>query len=170
MNENECREIYREAFNDPDTSFENLLFGLCGQYCRFEMCGDKTAAILFALPCRIMCGEKSTDAFYVFAAATKREYRKMGYMSRLIESLKAEGVPLFLKPADSGLIKFYEKLGFTVFTARRTEPADCSALPEGGFKELCRNFKDTNTESYTAMYFGPDNLKPENMYFPYTME
>lgn len=170
MNENECREIYREAFNDPDTSFENLLFGLCGQYCRFEMCGDKTAAILFALPCRIMCGEKSTDAFYVFAAATKREYRKMGYMSRLIESLKAEGVPLFLKPADSGLIKFYEKLGFTVFTARRTEPADCSALPDGGFKELCRNFKDTNTESYTAMYFGPDNLKPENMYFPYTME
>lgn len=170
MNENECREIYREAFNDPDTSFENLLFGLCGQYCRFEMCGDKTAAILFALPCRIMCGEKSTDAFYVFAAATKREYRKMGYMSRLIESLKAEGVPLFLKPADTGLIKFYEKLGFTVFTARRTEPADCSALPEGGFKELCRNFKDTNTESYTAMYLGPDNLKPENMYFPYTME
>ena len=170
MNENECREIYREAFNDPDTSFENLLFGLCGQYCRFEMCGDKTAAILFALPCRIMCGEKSTDAFYVFAAATKREYRKMGYMSRLIESLKAEGVPLFLKPADSGLIKFYEKLGFTVFTARRTEPADCSALPDGGFKELCRNFKDTNTESYTAMYFGPDNLKPDNMYFPYTME
>ena len=170
MNENECREIYREAFNDPDTSFENLLFGLCGQYCRFEMCGDKTAAILFALPCRIMCGEKSTDAFYVFAAATKREYRKMGYMSRLIESLKAEGVPLFLKPADSGLIKFYEKLGFTVFTARRTEPADCSALPDGGFKELCRNFKDTNTESYIAMYFGPDNLKPENMYFPYTME
>ena len=65
---------------------------------------------------------------------------------------------------------FYEKLGFTVFTARRTEPADCSALPDGGFKELCRNFKDTNTESYTAMYFGPDNLKPENMYFPYTME
>lgn len=170
MNENECREIYREAFNDPDTSFEDLLFGLCGQYCRFEMCGDKTAAILFALPCRIMCGEKSTDAFYVFAAATKREYRKMGYMSRLIESLKAEGVPLFLKPADSGLIKFYEKLGFTIFTARRTEPADCSALPDGGFKELCRNFKDTNTESYTAMYFGPDNLKPENMYFPYTME
>lgn len=170
MNEKECREIYREAFKDPDTSFEDLLFGLCGQYCRFEMCGDKTAAILFALPCRIMCGEKSTDAFYVFAAATKREYRKMGYMSRLIESLKAEGVPLFLKPADTGLIKFYEKLGFTVFTARRTEPADCSALPEGGFKELCRNFKDTNTESYTAMYFGPDNLKPENMYFPYTME
>lgn len=170
MNEKECREIYREAFKDPDTSFEDLLFGLCGQYCRFEMCGDKTAAILFALPCRIMCGEKSTDAFYVFAAATKREYRKMGYMSRLIESLKAEGVPLFLKPADTGLIKFYEKLGFTVFTARRTEPADCSALPEGGFKELCRNFKDTNTESYTAMYLGPDNLKPENMYFPYTME
>lgn len=170
MNEKECREIYREAFKEPDTSFEDLLFGLCGQYCRFEMCGDKTAAILFALPCRIMCGEKSTDAFYVFAAATKREYRKMGYMSRLIESLKAEGVPLFLKPADTGLIKFYEKLGFTVFTARRTEPADCSALPEGGFKELCRNFKDTNTESYTAMYLGPDNLKPENMYFPYTME
>lgn len=170
MNEKECREIYREAFKDPDTSFEDLLFGLCGQYCRFEMCGDKTAAILFALPCRIMCGEKSTDAFYVFAAATKREYRKMGYMSRLIESLKAEGVPLFLKPADTGLIKFYEKLGFTVFTARRTEPADCSALPEGGFKELCRNFKDANIESYTAMYLGPDNLKPENMYFPYTME
>lgn len=170
MNEKECREIYREAFKDPDTSFEDLLFGLCGQCCRFEMCGDKTAAILFALPCRIMCGEKSTDAFYVFAAATKREYRKMGYMSRLIESLKAEGVPLFLKPADTGLIKFYEKLGFTVFTARRTEPADCSALPEGGFKELCRNFKDTNTESYTAMYLGPDNPKPENMYFPYTME
>lgn len=170
MNVKECREIYREAFKDPDTSFEDLLFGLCGQYCRFEMCGDKTAAILFALPCRIMCGEKSTDAFYVFAAATKREYRKMGYMSRLIKRLEAEGVPIFLKPADAGLVKFYEKLGFTPFTARRTEPAGCSALPEGGFKELCRKFRDADTGSYTAMYFGPDNLKPDNMYFPYTME
>ena len=24
MNVKECREIYREAFNDPDTAFENL--------------------------------------------------------------------------------------------------------------------------------------------------
>ena len=63
MNEKECREIYREAFRDPDDQFENRLFSLCGEYCRTLMRDGRTAAMLFALPCRITGGKKPLPDF-----------------------------------------------------------------------------------------------------------
>ncbi len=169
MNEKECREIYREAFRDPDDQFENRLFSLCGEYCRTLMRDGRTAAMLFALPCRITGGKKTASGFYIYAAATKREYRGTGCMSRLIETLKQEGSPLFLKPADDGLIKFYEKLGFKAFAASASDKGGCRACPEGGFAKLVSEEPPAD-HSYTAMSFGADDFELDNMYFPYIME
>lgn len=94
MSINECREIYREAFGS-DGEFENRLFTCCFKYCRTLSIGGKTASMLFALPCNIHKGAAPVSAYYIFAAATKKEFRGNGYMSRLIRSLEADQASLF---------------------------------------------------------------------------
>lgn len=168
MNESECREIYREAFGD-DGEFEDRLFSLCGEYCRTAMCGDKTAAILFALPCKIDTPEASFTAFYLYAAATKKAYRGKGHMSGLIGNLIKEGKPIFLKPKNDGLISFYENLGFKRFTAATKNDENKTAIPLGGFSELCDENKECGEFSYTAMCTGmPVDLN--GLCFPFIME
>lgn len=113
MSINECREIYREAFG-TDEDFENRLFSACADYCK-ELCiNGKTVSMLFALPCNIYNGGGLIPAYYIFAAATKKEFRGKGYMTQLINSLETDRL-LFLKPANAPLFKFYEKLGFKRF-------------------------------------------------------
>lgn len=170
MNEKECRELYREAFKDPDTEFEDRLFSLCGEYCRTLTLNGKAVSMLFALPCEIYSEGKILNGFYIYAAATAREHRGKGYMSRLINSLKCGGVLLFLKPAYSGLVGFYERLGFKPFTASGNMLNDCRALPKDGFLVLSDTEKSENTGSYTAMYYGDGEKRLDGMYFPYTMD
>lgn len=170
MNEKECRELYREAFEDPNTEFEDRLFSLCGKYCRTLTLNGKTVSMLFALPCEIHSEGKILNGFYIYAAATAREHRGNGCMSRLINSLKCDGALLFLKPADKELVGFYERLGFKPFTASRDLANDCRALPKDGFYMLSDSEKSENTGSYTAMYYGDGEIRLDGMYFPYTMD
>lgn len=111
MSINECREIYREAFGS-DGEFENRLFTCCFKYCRTLSIGGKTASMLFALPCNIHNAAAPVPAYYIFAAATKKEFRGNGYMSRLIRSLESDRL-LFLKPASPSLFGFYERAGLS---------------------------------------------------------
>ncbi|MGN0493022.1 MAG: GNAT family N-acetyltransferase [Acutalibacteraceae bacterium] len=168
MNNKALREIYREAFGD-DGEFENRLFSLCGEYLRSVSCGEETAAMLFALPCKIIgCGEE-LDAYYLYAAATKKEYRGRGYMSRLIRELIKEEKPIFLKPQNDRLTGFYERLGFQRFNAVTRGETGKTALPLGGFAELSVDEAEAAEFSYTAMCVGsPVSL--DNLCFAYIME
>lgn len=170
MNEKECREIYREAFGE-DGEFEERLFSLCGEYRRTASRDGKTVALLFALPCEIITPEKSFSAVYLYAAATKKAYRGQGYMSELIEALKKEGTPIFLKPANSGLVGFYEKLGFKRFSAITAGEEDKKAIPIGGFAHLAKTEKEFKSlgYSYTAMSYGMPT-DPDRLLFPFIME
>lgn len=168
MNNKALREIYREAFGD-DGEFEDVLFSLCGDYIRFaEHCGEP-AALLFALPCEITADEKRFEAYYLYAAATKKIYRGKGYMSGLIEGLKKEGKPIFLKPANERLTGFYERLGFERFTAVTGGETKKTALPSGGFAELADTAAEDKVFSYTAMCAGSP-VPLDNLCFPYIME
>ena len=168
MNENECREIYREAFGD-DGAFEDRLFSLCGEYCRTVMCGGKTAALLFALPCKIITLTERFDAYYLYAAATKKIYRGKGYMSGLIRDLIKEGKPIFLNPASEELISFYKRLGFERFTAVTGGNTEKIALPIGGFSKLSSTEPRGAELNYTAMCVGSP-VRLDGLCFPYIME
>lgn len=168
MNNKALREIYREAFGD-DGEFEDRLFLLCGEYLRSVSCGEETAAMLFALPCKIAVGKEDFDAYYLYAAATKKEYRGRGYMSGLIRALIKEGKPIFLKPANDGLIGFYEKLGFKRFTAVTGGETKKAALPLGGFAELSATEAEDAEFSYTAMCVNSP-VPLDNLCFAYIME
>ena len=168
MNENECREIYREAFGD-DGAFEDRLFSLCGEYCRTVMCEGKTAALLFALPCKIITLTELFDAYYLYAAATKKIYRGKGYMSGLIRDLIKEGKPIFLNPASEELISFYKRLGFECFTAVTGGNTEKIALPIGGFSKLSSTEPRGAKPIYTAMCVGSP-VRLDGLCFPYIME
>ena len=168
MSEQALREIYREAFGD-DGEFEDRLFSLCGQYLRTAKQGGNITALLFALPCKIISEEKGFEAYYLYAAATKKEYRKKGYMTGLIKSLIKEGKPVFLKPENEGLIGFYERLGFKSFTAVTGGKTKITAKPTDGFAALSVTEKEDRIFSYTAMGVGFPAL-PDNLCFPYIME
>ena len=160
-------EIYREAFGD-DGEFEDRLFSLCGEYLRTAKQDGNITALLFALPCEIISEEKRFDAYYLYAAATKKEYRKKGHMSRLIKGLINEGKPIFLKPDTEELIGFYERLGFKSFTAV-TGATKITAKPKDGFAALSVTEKEIKIFSFTAMGVNFPFL-PDNLCFPYIME
>ena len=161
-------EIYRESFGD-DGEFENRLFSLCGEYLRTAEDNGNIAALLFALPCEIISEEKRFDAYYLYAAATKKEYRKKGHMSRLINGLINEGKPIFLKPETEELIGFYERLGFKKFTAVTGGETKITAKPKEGFAALSVTEKEEGIFSYPAMCVSFP-APPDNLYFPYIME
>ena len=160
-------EIYREAFGD-DGEFEDRLFSLCGEYLRTAKQDGNITALLFALPCEIISEEKRFDAYYLYAAATKKEYRKKGHMSRLIKGLINEGKPIFLKPETEELIGFYERLGFKSFTAV-TGATKITAKPKDGFAALSVTEKENKIFSFTAMGVNFPFL-PDNLCLPYIME
>ena len=168
MNKQALLEIYREAFGN-DGEFEDRLFSLCGEYLRTTEKDGNPVALLFALPCEIITKEQRFKAYYLFAAATKKIYRGKGYMTGLINNLIKEGKPIFLKPANEGLISFYERLGFRKFTAVTGEETKITAKPKDGFAELSVAEKECGTFSYTAMC---ENFPapPDNLCFGYIME
>ncbi len=168
MNEQALHEIYRQAFGN-DGEFEDRLFSLCGEYLRTAEKDGNPVALLFALPCEISTEEKCFDAYYLFAAATKKAYRKKGYMSGLINNLIKEGRPIFLKPENQGLISFYEKLGFKKFTAVTGGETKITAKPKEGFAALSVTEKEYGTFSYTAMCVNFP-VPPDNLCFSYIME
>lgn len=170
MNRREWIALYREVFDDDDPLFAERLFTLCGDYCRTAREQDNPAALLFALPCTIENGKKTANGYYIYACATKKEYRGKGYMSRLLTSVIAEGKPMLLKPADSGLIRFYRRLGFQTFSVSGTEESECRALPVGGFAALARTEPVCNDKRYTAMQCNGDGILKDGLFFPFTLE
>ena len=167
MSINECREIYREAFG-TDEDFENRLFSACADYCK-ELCiNGKTVSMLFALPCNIHKGGGLIPAYYIFAAATKKEFRGNGYMSRLIRSLEADRL-LFLKPASPSLFGFYERLGFQPFSVSSNENSPCFAEPAEGFAALADE-EEKAPISCTALFKYDRNILIDGLFFPYFME
>lgn len=151
MKEQICRKIYREAFCDPDTSFEDLLFGDCFKHCKTISENGKPVSMLFALPCILKSREKERNAIYIYAAATNKAYRGQGYMARLLEEIKKENKLIFLRPANKTLIDFYSRFGF--YTVKAIHSDNC-LFPTDEFKTLTDKIgADKNGEEYTLMYY-----------------
>lgn len=165
----ECRNIYRNVFCDPDTSFEDMLFSECFEYCRFYKTEDKVASMLFLLPIELTVDGKKINGSYLYAAATAPEYRSRGFMGRLLERAKEECDFILLRPAESSLIDYYASFGFQNVTAG--DFADVpEALPQGGYKRIVDLSKSSdNRQQFTAMYYSKAELKLEKINFNYSM-
>lgn len=166
---NQCIALYKEAFSDNDFYFEEKLFNLCFKYCRFIKDGQNVASMLFLLPCKLLTKEKEIDCYYLYAAATLKKYRNKGYFTTLLNQIKKETIPLFLRPANTNLINFYSKLGFKCIDAFKCEEVP-KIIPNEDFKTLCNLFPEIpEKQSYTAMHLN-FNEKLQKINFIYTLE
>lgn len=151
----ECREIYEEAFGKDDCDFTDALFKHCFKYCKVLKKNDKTVSMFFLLPCNLSVNKKSKKAHYLFAAATKKSEQGKGYMKELLkEAIKESRTPVFLRPAEKGLIEFYQKQGFSLITAKNSLNGEVSLLPKEEF-EFLKSF--ANQPDDTNFYFMVNN-------------
>ena len=162
------KEIYRHSFGE-DSEFENKLFELCGDYIERLEINGVTVSFLFLLPCQIQWGENSKKAYYLFAAATHRDYRKKGYMGRLLEKVKGSVTdPIILRPAEENLVEYYKKFGFITLTGQDKEPQKANLYPTEQFLNLSGQTEKTAEGKFTLMAYNlPEEIK--EIYFPYTM-
>lgn len=169
--EEQCRLLYRQAFKDPDTDFENKLFKYCFKYCKVAKVENEVVSMLFALPCTIKMLNKSLKAYYIYSLSTFEKYRGQGFASKLVNSLKEESdCVLFLKPTTNSLINFYKGLGFDCFKASLHETCGAVAIPNRDFLSTALGETEVNEIIYTAMYYYKEKLDLENLYFPHTMD
>ncbi len=170
MNELQCRALYREAFSDPDNTFENKLFAHCFCYCRTREIQGETLSMLFALPCTVSGKSQMYEAYYVYAVATKREHRRKGHAAALLADLKREGRPLFLIPADEPLRRYYQKLGFVDCPPAADPSTGFTATPTDGFARLVQSEPLESAPPRSILFYGGQTPLPAPLYFPYGME
>ena len=162
-----CKALYSETFQDSGVFCEKL-FETNFTHCIYKKSGGRVASMLFALPCVIETAEKTYKAKYIFAAATDPAFRGQGLMSDMINDLGREEV-LFLKPATAALQTFYERLGFSRFSAQKKDAGTPRALPCGNFAKLSA-FDGPTGEEYTAMYRYKEPLNLNGLNFSLIME
>lgn len=168
----QCRKIYEQAFGTDDIDFENLIFEKCFKYVKTVETDGEICSMLFALPCVINTQRGSFDSVYIYAAATREDLRGRGYMASLISKITEKNDKIiFLRPANGGLVAFYEKLGFCTVKAHKSENTLPNAKPVKEFAELTAGLGITADKSeYTAMYHRASPYKLESLDFIYSME
>lgn len=164
--ENTCRLIYREAFCDPDTEFEDLLFKYCYKYCKTLEINNKTVSMLFALPCNI----DGTNATYIYAVATLKSERGKGYMKKLIDEVKQEYDLCFLRPANKSLIEYYKSLDFKEIRTDNTNISVPIVVPKYEYGKLLKDLQLFSEEDCILMYYTNKKLNIESLKFTGSME
>ena len=141
---------------------------------------------LYLIEAEVVSHSQSFKAYYIYAAATRTEYRQKGVMSALLEytdeiAVQRKADYLFLRPANERLYSYYRKNGFeTAFYEREQEvtadivPDDCDYVRWGSdtveldaflsdseafFSEYGYASVDVLRDSITVNYYVSDNPK-----------
>ncbi len=110
--------LWREAFGDGDDVIE-LFFDTVIEYDNTvvaEISGEAVSA-LYLIPAEISHEDRLYSAYYVYAAATLKDFRKRGIMAKLLEysdilANRRKIDYLFLHPAEEELYAYYAKNGY----------------------------------------------------------
>lgn len=159
------RKIYETAFG-RSSEFDTTLFGRYSDRLCYISESGKAVAAFFLLPCFLEKKGIIQNAHYLYAAATAPDSRGQGFMTRLIKQVCRDCTePIFLKPADSSLIKFYSERGFSAVNASPF----C-----GEYKLLC-DFPELSAlckpeqNNFIVMYHKP-NIKIKSICFADTLD
>ena len=116
------KSLWQEVFEDTDDYILRFInhFGIENGYvCETN---NEIVAMAFALP-TILSFPEQLPALYVYACATKSQYRKQGIMQNLLTFIFEEAcnkhlTGVFLRPANENTASYYRKLGFEDFFYR----------------------------------------------------
>lgn len=114
----EMMRLWKDTFHDSDR-YINLIFD---RYFDPDMVeyyeqDDRIVSALLAIPYRFGSEKGEVKGLYLCGLATENKFRQRGIMSDLIEKISVKAIEkgysfVFLIPASSGLIKYYEDRGF----------------------------------------------------------
>lgn len=108
----ECKNLYKETFEDDDDFTDKLFLNSFDDDCYFFTEKGKLASMLFAFDVKV----NTKKGKYIYAVATEKCMRGKGYMRNLFnycEKVFAKEVDfLCLKPMNDMLFDFYSRLGF----------------------------------------------------------
>lgn len=129
-------QIWKTCFGDEEEYIDFYLNNRMTEDNMLIICEDGRAVSMAGfLPVRYLCDGEYVDARYVYAAATLPEYRRRGHAGRILQFAHEHyGQPLILAPAEEGLVRYYERMGFQrAFPdtrVRMQQDMEALALPE----------------------------------------
>ena len=110
--------LWKDVFGDEE-GYIDLFFSraFAGSHPFAVVENGEVQSALYLLDCQLQSGARRYDGYYLYAAATKPQYRRRGLMRALIEEAKAfmheTGKDfIVLVPATKPLYDYYEKFGF----------------------------------------------------------
>ena len=110
----QLRQLWKEAFGDDDAFLDKFFStAFAADRCRCGIVDDKLAAALYWFDCRW----QNRKIAYIYAVAVAKSCRGQGLSRTLMDAahslLKTQDYAgCILVPADAGLFRLYEKLGF----------------------------------------------------------
>lgn len=161
--------LWQEAFGDDFDTIEKFWSTVTALQktlvCERE---NRIVSVIYLINADIVINGKSYSAYYVYAVATKKEYRHRGIMTELLKY--AENISkqrnidfLFLRPASEHLYDYYAKCGFETkfFQGEKTVFSEKLSLPEYGFVNW-----NAGTVELDASY--NNTFKNQNGYLAYS--
>ena len=116
-----CRALYEQAFG-VSGAFDDALFAHAMPDClRVIAEGDTPKSMLFSIPYAIETENGTVDARYLYAVATDPACRGQGLATKLLRTVIAEGLPVFLRPSAPSLFDFYRAVGLVPVSPVKTE-------------------------------------------------
>lgn len=159
--------LYSSAFG-WNLEFEPKLFSDFENYIKYREENGEIISMFFLIPCELSLKDKTEKAYYLYAAATAENKRGQGFMSGLIlKTLENIDGFVILKPAESALIPFYEKLGFKQAVINKNSDNKIKASkPHKDLQKYCRPVSDGET----VMAYGKNLIEIKDIDFSETLE
>lgn len=117
LNNKKSKEMFSKAFYEKAEITDRLFNTLLRNSLHFRLSiNNEDVCQLFLIDSEIVL-DKKYPIYYLYAASTDEKYRGLGLMHKLIEYAKQVTIQnnrygIVLKPANSGLFKFYDSCGF----------------------------------------------------------
>ncbi len=162
MNIAELKGLWKEVFGDSDEYLDIFFSRIYKENNTLVHCIDgKPAAALYMIPYEIYINGKYYLMQYLYALATKAEYRRKGIMTELIHQAHRIGkkrgyISSVLIPACQDLYAYYQHLGYNIAYYQNK-----LILSKTEIKRLCRErgtdgtrfeIKALNKDSFQKIY------------------
>ena len=138
------KRLWKEAFGDTDEFIDGFFsLGFSPDRSLALYCEDEIASVIYWFDCEF----KNKKVAYVYGVATRKCERGKGYstllMKRAHEILYEDGyVGVILVPADEGLFRFYERIGYLncclIDEKLHTASADTQSITKISAKEYLK--------------------------------
>lgn len=135
------KQLWEECFGDSDEYVDMYLSNHeISRHTLVFIDGVSPVSMLSMLPMTVVTPGGILPARYIYAVATKKEYRGRGISSKMLQAahqlMKSAGIKLsVLVPSTTDLYRFYERLGFSTafYSGHAVVNADDIAPYDGSF-------------------------------------